>query len=133
MQENVIKFNQEDYPIVVVYTDYKDLNESQVEKYLNQMTEFYQKNISKGVVIIYDISILRAVSAKGRIRVGEWLRENTELIKSAVAGVCYVQNSVFQKVILEGIFAVKKPEWPHKVVKSVSEGKEWAKVLLELK
>ena len=96
------------------------------------MTKFYAENQGKKVVVIYDISVLKATGAKARIKIGEWLGEKKDLINNAVAGVCYVQKNIFHKILLQGIFAVNKPVWKHKVVKNVAEGINWGKKILNL-
>ncbi len=127
----VVDINTNDYPIVSVCTLKCDFTEGDIDLYIDIMTQFYKDNVGKNVVVIYDISILKAIDAKGRIKIGEWLKENTQLIKSAVKGVCYVQKNFIHKITLQGIFLVKKPEWEHKAVKSLSEGIEWGRKILE--
>ena len=122
-----IKFDEKLFPIVIVYTDKKTLTEAEIDEYLQIMTDYYTKNKGKDIFIIYDISILKALDARNRIKIGRWLEEQEETIKNAVAGVCYVQTNILQKVILQGIFAIKTPVWPHKVVRSIEEGIDWAK------
>ncbi|MBN2664207.1 MAG: hypothetical protein JXR68_11205 [Bacteroidales bacterium] len=107
------------------------LNASDLEFYFKTMETFYTQRQGQNVVVVYDISLLKAIDAKGRIKIGEWLKENTDLINDAVAGVCYVQTNVFQKIILQGIFTIKKPEWSHKIVKSITEAVEWGKFILD--
>jgi len=126
----LILFNEEKYPIVSVSTNYELFSESMTEDYLVAMLDYYKNNIGKNIIIIYDISLLKAVDAKGRIKIGEWLKNNSNTIKKAVAGVCYVQNNIFQKIILQGIFTIKTPEWKHKVVKNLEEGIAWGNEIL---
>jgi len=124
---SVVNLNLNNFPIVTVSTSYENLTEQQVEEYLSTMLEFYKNNQGKNIVVIYEISILKAIDAKSRIKIGEWLKINSQTIKSAVKGVCYVQKNAFQKLILQGIFSIKTPEWPHKVVTSLQEGIIWGK------
>ncbi|PID89521.1 MAG: hypothetical protein CSB01_01705 [Bacteroidia bacterium] len=125
-----IEFNMQHYPIVSIFTTKDNLNDENVDIYLKQITDFYKRNIGKNIVVIYELSILRAVDAKSRIKIGKWLDENADLIKSAVKGVCYVQRNILQKIILQGIFVIKTPEWKHKVVRSLEEGVAWGRELL---
>jgi len=127
---SVVNLNLNNFPIVTVSTSYENLTEQQVEEYLSTMLEFYKNNQVKNIVVIYEISILKAIDAKSRIKIGEWLKINSQTIKSAVKGVCYVQKNAFQKLILQGIFSIKTPEWPHKVVTSLEEGIIWGKELI---
>jgi len=127
---SVVNLNLNNFPIVTVSTSYENLTEQQVEEYLSTMLEFYKNNQVKNIVVIYEISILKAIDAKSRIKIGEWLKINSQTIKSAVKGVCYVQKNAFQKLILQGIFSIKTPEWPHKVVTSLQEGIIWGKELI---
>ncbi len=131
--QDVIFLDDTHFPIVIVKTKIERLEEEEVRLYLQTMTDFYAENKGKNVVVVYDLSLLNAIDARGRIQVGEWLKEKSELIGAAVAGVCYVQKNILQKVILSGIFAVKNPEWQHKVVLSVEEGIEWGKSIIQNK
>lgn len=76
------------------------------------------------------MSLLTLLSSEDRKKIGKWLEEKNETIKNAVKGVCYVEKNGLHKLTLQGIFKVKKPEWPHKVVKSLEDGIIWAKMLL---
>jgi hypothetical protein len=127
----LIIFNQEKYPIVSISTKCELFDEKMTNDYLITMLNFYKQNEGKNIIIIYELSLLKAVDAKGRIKIGEWLKTNSEIIKKAVAGVCYVQNNVFHKIILQGIFAIKTPEWKHKVVKNLEEGIIWGNEILK--
>ncbi len=128
--EHLITIDETHYPIVIVKTTQSDFTLEQVDDYLKIMTDFYEKNQGKNVVVIYDISILKAAGAKARIKIGEWLGEKKELINNAVAGVCYVQKNIFHKVTLQGIFAINKPIWNHKIVKNIDEGINWGQKIL---
>ncbi len=125
--KDVIKFDESNYPIVRVYTDLDVIDDKIVEIYIEQMTDFYKRNKGKNVVVIYDISTLKAVNSKGRIKIGQWLKKDAHIIKNAVAGVCYIQKNVFQKIILQGIFAVKSQEWKHKVFNNIDDAIKWGK------
>lgn len=128
---SAVSLNTNNFPIVTVSTSFENLTEQQVDEYLSTMLEFYKNNEGKNVVVIYEISIVKAVDAKSRIKIGEWLKNNAITIKNAVAGVCYIQKNAFQKLILQGIFSIKTPEWPHKVVTSLEEGIIWGNELIK--
>lgn len=128
--QNIINFNKDKFPIVIVSTEIDVLTDEQIDFYLKEMTNFYTENQGNNIVLIYDISLLKAINANGRIKVGEWLKETASIIKKAVAGVCYVQKNVFQKIILQGIFTIKTPEWEHKVVANLEAGIDWGKKIL---
>lgn len=128
---SAVILNTENFPIVTVSTTFENLTEEQVDEYLSTMLEFYKNQESKNIVVIYEISIVKAVVSKSRIKIGEWLKTNSQTIKNAVLGVCYVQKNAFQKLILQGIFSIKTPEWPHKVVTSLEEGIIWGNELIK--
>lgn len=130
MSQNIIKINEIKPKIFVVSTDKDLIGSADIDIYLSEMNKFYSENFGRNVVVIYDISVIKAVDAKGRIKIGEWLKENATEIKDTLAGACYVQTNVFQKIILQGIFTVKKPEWEHKIVGSFDEAVNWAENLL---
>lgn len=129
----IITINEQFYPIVTISTTNIYFDEEMINDYLNQMIEYYKNNQGKNIVIIYEISIIKAIDAKARIKIGEWLKANSEIINNAVAGVCYVQKNILQKIILDGIFTVKSPDWEHKVVTSLEEGILWGKEILKKK
>jgi len=128
-----VNIDESRYPIVRLYTELDLLNADSVNHYLDFMTEFYKKNQGKNIIIVYDISLLKAMDSSSRAKIGEWLKEKGSLIGGAVAGVCYVQTNILQKIILQGIFAIKKPDWPNKIVNSIEEAIEWGNSILNNK
>lgn len=130
MENEIIEIVEIYDKIHVISTKKNLLDTSDLGIYFNKMETFYTEKQEQNVVVVYDISLLKAINSKGRIKIGEWLKENTFLIKNAVAGLCYVQTNVFHKIILQGIFAIKNPEWPHKIVQSINEAVEWGKSIL---
>ncbi len=118
------------YPIIIVRAEHKVFIDSDVEDYLNTMEKLYTEEEGNGIVVIYDLSLMKLITSEHRKKVGEWLEKVRPKIEKAVKGVCYIQTSPLHGLVLKGIFTVSKPSWNTKVVKNLDDGIKWAKELL---
>ncbi len=125
-----IELDKSQYPIIIVKTKHKVFIDTDLQYYLNTMEKLYTEEEGNGIVVIYDLSLMKLITSEHRKKVGEWLDKVRHKIEKAVKGVCYIQTSPLHGLVLKGIFAVSKPTWESKVVKSLDEGIEWAKKLL---
>jgi hypothetical protein len=112
-------------PIVIVRVNPIDPSEQQFEEYLQELTKVVKE--MKNGVLIFQVSNGKFLSSEKRIKIGNWIKTHTDVMKKNMYGVCYVNTSFIAMTILKGIFLVNKPPIPSVVLPSESEGIAWAK------
>lgn len=112
-------------PIVIVRVNPIDPSEQQFEAYLQDLTKLAHE--MKHGVLIFQISKAKLLSAEKRIKIGNWIKTNADVMKKNMYGVCYVNTSFLAMTILKGIFLINKPPIPYAVLGTESEGLAWAK------
>jgi hypothetical protein len=112
-------------PIVIVRVNPIDPTEQQFEEYLEELTKVAYE--MKNGVLIFQISNGKFLPSEKRIKIGNWLKTHTEIIKKNMHGLCYVNNSFIPMTILKGILLVNKPPVPYAVLSSENEALAWAK------
>ena len=50
------------YPIIIVRAEHKVFIDSDVEEYLNIMEELYTEEEGNGIVVIYDLSLMKLIT-----------------------------------------------------------------------
>ncbi len=130
---DITQINTNQRPFIVITILSQLITEEEINFFFKKITEFYKNNQGKNLIIIYDLTKLKAIGTNGRKMIGEWIGENTQLIDSAVAGICYLSKNIAHKIILEGIFTYNKSKSPSKSITSLEEGFEWGKQILEKK
>ena len=127
---SAVQLDRSLYPIIIVRAEHKVFLDQDLFDYLDTMEKLYTEEEGNGIVVIYDLSLMKLITSEHRKKVGEWLDKMRHKIEKAVKGVCYVQTSPLHGLVLKGIFAVSKPSWNTKVVKSLDDGIKWANELL---
>ena len=125
-----IEIDKSQYPIIIIKTEHKVFIDNDLLYYFETMEKLYTEEEGNGIVVIYDLSLMKLITSEHRKKVGEWLDKVRPKIEKAVKGVCYVQTSPLHGLVLKGIFTVSKPSWNTKVVKNLDDGIKWAKELL---
>ncbi len=98
------------------------------QDYLTKMLEIYRTH--QNIVVIYDTSQSKFLKAEYRIKLGNWLKTNKELIHKKVYGVAYVTTPI-STIMMHGIFLVQKPLWRNKIFTNLDHAFEWAHQLIE--
>ena len=125
-----IEIDKSQYPIIIIRTEHKVFIDNDLQYYFETMEKLYTEEEGNGIVVIYDLSLMKLITSEHRKKVGEWLDKVRPKIEKAVKGVCYVQTSPLHGLVLKGIFTVSKPSWNTKVVKNLDDGIKWAKELI---
>lgn len=112
-------------PIVIVRINPIDPTEQQFEEYLEELTKVAKE--MKNGVLIFQISNGKFLPSEKRIKIGNWIKTHTEIMKKNMYGICYVNTSFIPMTILKGILLVNKPPISYAVLGSESEGIAWAK------
>ncbi len=115
-------------PIVIVRVNPIDPSEQQFEEYLQDLTKVAHE--MKNGVLIFQISNAKFLPSEKRIKIGNWIKTHTEIMKKNMHGVCYINTSFIPMTILKGILLANKPPVPYAVLGSESEGIAWAKEMI---
>lgn len=114
--------------VVVTFADF-DPTEEQFERYLSGMLSIYEDK--QDLIFLLDGTKAKYLSSKYRIRQGQWLKENKELIQRKCLKHIYVINNAIVKFILHGIFLVQKPYVDYSIETSLEEALSNAQQCLE--
>lgn len=112
-------------PIVIARINPIEPSEQQFEAYLQDLTKVAKE--MKNGVLVFQISNAKFLPSEKRIKIGNWIKTHTEIMKKNMCGVCYINTSFLPMTILKGILLVNKPPVPYTVMGSESEGIAWAK------
>lgn len=102
--------------------------ENQFEEYLDGLLKLYHEN--HDFILVVDGSDVKYLESKFRTRMGKWMSENENLIIEKCRGNIYVVPNPLVKYFLQGIFLVKKPPVPFRIVSNYPEALEKAKSML---
>lgn len=67
---------------------------------------------------------LTLLKAEHRIRIGKWMKNNEEKVKTCKA-TAFVMPSIFYKVVMQGVFLIQAPFTDYKVVDKIENAEEW--------
>ena len=124
-----ISVDKTKFPIIRIIMKKDEPSDEEFNDYLQTMYDIYSSN--KGIVIIYDTRKSKYLKSKHRVKLGNWLKTNKQIINNAVLGVSYLVASPIGKIMLKGIFLVQKPIWKNKIVTSLDDAYAWANKLIE--
>jgi hypothetical protein len=91
------------------YMEHLDALHSQPEPFVILM-EFPQK--------------LMLLKAEHRIRIGKWMKENEEKVRTCKA-TAFVMPSILYKIVMQGVFLIQTPFTDYKVVDKIEKAEEW--------
>lgn len=124
-----VEIDETKLPIITIQFQAFSPNDEQFGEFLADIEIVYRNHT--GVVLVYDGRNLNFVSSKQRIRLGKWLKENKELVKSAIKGSCYIIPGGISRLMMNAVFIIQKPEWETKIVKTQEEADVWVNWLAE--
>ncbi len=67
---------------------------------------------------------LTVLKAEHRIRIGNWMKENEEKVRTCKA-TAFVMPSIVYKVVMQGVFLIQPPFTDYKVVDKIEKAEEW--------
>lgn len=80
--------------------------------------------------LIYDFTKIKYLPAKYRIQIGSYLKKNIIEGRKRIIGSAYIIKNQIDKLLLNGVFLIQKPQWPTKIVANMHEAKECAQTIL---
>ena len=103
--------------IVLVTFSSRNPTEREFEEYLQEMLDIYLSR--ENLIFVFDSSRVKHLSHKFRVRQGEWMKENKEIIKCKCLRHIYVIHNPLVKFILQSIFFIQIPIIEYDIVSSI--------------
>lgn len=116
--------NTSNYPIVVVTFAPVGNTREGIDDYINEMAALIEKG--KNLIIIYDTTKAKYLPAEARIKIGNYLRDNADLIQNTCKAFVYIIDSVIGRVVTNCIFAINPPPVPYAIFNSLEQGERWS-------
>lgn len=117
------RFEQTDFPIVVVRFTGAKAEDQNFEAYLEDLHQAYQRR--EPFTYIFDASNAALPGFKYQKMQADWLRNNEQLMKEYCLGTAYVIPNPLIRNVLKGILALQQQPVPHHVASNEVEAREW--------
>jgi hypothetical protein len=112
-------FDDSQFSFISFYLNGKEFTDSALDDFIAKSESILA--YSNPVVVLYKTENFKYLFSEHRIKLGLWMKANIEPIKKNVLAVGYHVNSVFGKMLLNGIFLVQKPVTPYIVSSDEAE------------
>lgn len=117
-------------PVIIECTVFKvEATDEEIYELMAQNDKFLADNIRR--ITIFRLKDMKLMSADHRILIGNWTKANEEIIKKLTIGIAYMTESIISTMVLNMIFMVQKPVFPHIITKNESEAQQWIKDMLD--
>ncbi len=100
-----------------------DPSDQEIKEFLDVSDKILAEN--KRTATIYELSEMKFLKAEHRIAIGNWTKKNNDIIKKNTIAVGYKTDSVLGKMVLNGIFLIQKPVFPHLISTNSNELLKW--------
>ncbi len=90
--------------------------------------QFYKEN--DNLVLIFDSTKTKYISAEYRIMQGKWLKENQEMIAKVAKKMIFIIPSLAINLLFKTILAIQPMPAPHLIVKTMDEAVKEAELIL---
>jgi len=107
-------------PIVLITFSEKEPTRSEFDEYLDAMYKIYSRR--QPVSFVFDATKVRYLSSEFRIKQGNWLKQNKELISEVQKCIVFVIPNMMVRFILDAILLITPLPAPYVIVKSLKEG-----------
>ncbi len=115
--------NVEHFPMVYINVLDKKPTSKEVDDYI-AYTELLYAQPTPFVMIIEFPKKTIVLNAKERIKFGNWIRDNTELMRKCKACAFLLANPLMN-IVIKGIFLIQTPVYDHIVTNTETKAKEW--------
>ena len=108
----------------------KDPDEKDFDLYLEGLAYIYSH---KDITILYDArKAATYLPSTHRIRLGNWMKDNCQLMEDHCLSVAFATKSIVHKLLLKAIFAIQPMPVPYEVFSKYEEAESWLKKQREL-
>lgn len=120
--------DQSKLPIIIFKINPINSTIAQYEEYLQVQKEIMVQAVAekKRLVIVFDFTHLKFLSSEMRIKRGNFLKDNNDLIKKTLEVTIMVTPNIVSRTMLQGVMLVFKPSVPTPVVASMREAMKLA-------
>lgn len=115
-------------PFVIVRVSSIDPTDQQFEEYIKELTKALTE--MENGFLIYQLSEAKFLPATKRIKLSNWIKNHTELMKKNMVGICFVNTGFIAMTVLKGIMLTNKPPIPYAVLSSENEAFAWAEKMI---
>ena len=121
----------EPVPNIVVYKFTSvGVTNKMVDDYLETMGKQISE-VSEPIVLVSDVSESQVLSSKHRIKIANFIKSHSDVLKRNVIALVYVMPSPILQFVLNAIYVVNRPPIKYKVVSRFEHAINWSKEKLE--
>ncbi len=128
MKNEYAIFDYSKFPLVYIKLTNAEITDQNFKEYIDEVGEIYKRGM---YIIVLDTTDTKYVASKYRSMQGNALKLNKKTIAEFSMGMAIIAPSIFQRMLLEGIFMIKPYPSEVKVCKNEQEANEWINELLK--
>ena len=121
-------FDRREFPLIVVTFTGEHESPQNFEVYLNELSANYDARTP--ISLIFDASHSTVPKFAYQKLQADWMKVNSQLIKTYCLGTAYVTPSSLLRTALKCVFALQGSPVPFRVFSLKSEAVDWARTLL---
>lgn len=122
-------FDTSKLPILkITFNDAEPKSVPEFQSYLDQMLQIYKEN--EKLVLIFDSTKTKYLSAEYRILQGNWLKTNKDLISKVAQRMIFIIPSIAINLLFKTILSIQPLPAPHIVLKTMEEAMAEANLVL---
>ncbi len=116
------ELDKSQFPIVTYKIKPIEPTLKQYEEYLNHQVEFMRSLApNERMILILDYTHLKFLTSDMRIKRGQFVKDNDEIMRRTIYHIVIMAPSIMARMMIQGVFLVKKPSSPTDVVGSMAE------------
>jgi len=119
------RFKHTDKNIYLLAFRHMNITYEIFDEYLDDLLKFYHEH--SDFILIIDGTNTKFLDSPYRTRQARWINLHEDLIKEKCLAQYYVVNNPVIRFTLSGIFLIKKPPVPYKLVSNFPEALEYAR------
>lgn len=123
-----IVVNSERWPLVNVRLP-EQASDAEVQAYLDELRLLRERR--EPYALIVDANRSRGFSARQRQMQADYIASGIDLSRRYLRAFAFVAESAMQRGMLTAIFWLRRPEWPHRVCRTIEEAEAWSLALLQ--
>lgn len=121
----------EPVPNIIVYKFTSVLvTDKMVDDYLETLGKQISE-VTEPIVLISDVSESQVLSSKHRIKIANFIKSHSDVLKKNVMALVYVMPSPILQFVLNAIYVINRPPVKYKVVSRFEHAISWSKKKLE--
>jgi hypothetical protein len=117
------EFIDNQFPIVIYRVNPIEPTLAQYESYITGQVTYMKSLLEKKqkAVVIFDYTHLKFLTSDMRIKRGQFVKDNDVLLQKTIHHIVIMAPSIVARMMIQGVFLVKKPTVPSSVVATMAE------------